>query len=399
MTDSPAPNAERNSPPALPEAEHGGSAYSLRELTGLLRRRWRFILATIAALLLLCTAYCLIAPSQFEASAKVALRMQPVSSLRVDTGETLAPASILSTPLQLETLANVLRSEQLSWRVITGLRLYASEAFSSKFPKQFPTFDAAKPTPEAQSYLLDAFAKGLHVHTLPRTLLIEIRFRSKDPTEAAAVVNALVQGYEAQEVEGRVEATATDSAWLGDQLKTLTARVEGQEKSLAEFERRHGFMTTQQTIPGGQPAETLRDSVVDAVDEAERQWVAASGERILRESLYREAQQGNPEEVLAANPELEAEMGPGGATLAQKLRTQLSEVDVELAQLKAEHGPNYPRVVELARAEADVNRQIAAEDANLLQAFERNLQSGCGGPRSAVAKGAGRANGRGIGAE
>ena len=380
MTDSPAPNVERNSLPARPEpeAERGRSAYSLLELRGLLYRRWRFLLGTILALLLLCTAYCLVAPNQYEASARVALRMQPVSSVRIDAAEMSAPVSILSTPLQLETLANVLRSEQLSWRVIVGLRLYASTAFSRKFSKEFPTFDPAKPTPEAQSYLLEAFAKRLHVHTLPRTLLIEIRFRSKDPAQSAAVVNAIVKGYEAQEVEGRMEATATDSVWLGEQLKTLTARVEEQEKSLAEFERRHGFMTTEQTVPGGQPTETLRDSVVDAVDEAERQWVAASGERILRESLFREAQQGNPEEVLAANPELEAEMGPGGATLAQKLRTQLSEIDVEMAQLKAEHGPNYPRVVELMRAEADVNRQIAAEDANLLQAFERSYKAAAG---------------------
>jgi polysaccharide export outer membrane protein len=358
--------------------ERGRNAYSLQEFSGLLRRRWRFVLGTIVALLLLCAAYCLVAPNQYEASAKVALRMQPVSSVRIDAAEMSAPVSILSTPLQLETLANVLRSEQLSWRVIVGLRLYTSASFSRKFTKQFPTFDPANPTPEAQSYLLDAFAKRLHIHTLPRTLLIEIRFRSKDPALSAAVVNALVKAYEAQEVEGRKEATATDSAWLGEQLRTLTARVEGQEKVLAEFERRHGFMTTQQTVPGGQPTETLRDSVVDAVDEAERQWIAASGERILRESLFREAQQGSPEEVLAANPELEAEMGPGGATLAQKLRTQLSEVDVELAQLKAEHGPNYPRVVELARAEADVNRQIAAVDANLLQAFERTYKVAVG---------------------
>ena len=375
MTDSPAANAEQNSVPALPEAERGRGMYSLLEFAGLLRRQWRFILGTIASLLLLCAIYCIVAPNQFEASAKVALRMQPASSLHVDIGETFAPASILSTPLQLETLANVLRSEQLSWRVITSQRLYTSAAFSRKFSEQFPTFDPAKPTPAAQGYLLDAFAKRLHVHTVPRTLLIEIRFRSKDPTQAATVVNSLVHEYQAQEVENRMSATANDSAWLGEQLKTMTATVDRQEKALAEFERKHGFMTTQQTVPGGQPTETLRDSVVDAVDEAERQWVAASGDRILRESLYREAQKGSPEEVLAANPELQSEMGPGGATLAQKLRAQLSEVDVEMVQLRAEHGPNYPRVVELVRTDEDINRQIAAEDANLLQAFERTYKS------------------------
>lgn len=345
--------------------------YSTQELAGLVRRRRWFCLGTMAGLLLLCLLYCFIAPNQYEASSRIALRMQPASSLTVDSAEILAPASILSTPLQLETMANVLRSEQLSWRVITGMRLYESTAFSRTFARRFPGFDATNPTPEAENYLLDTFAKRLHVHTLPRTLLIEIRFRSKDPAQAAAVVNTLVRDYQTQESESRFEATETASTWLDGQLKTLTSRVESQEKALAEFERKHGFMTTQQTMPGGQPAETLHDAVVDAVGDAERQWAAASGDRILRESLFREAQQGNPEQVLAANPELQAEMGPGGATLAQKLRTQLSEVNVEMAQLKAEHGPNYPRVVELARAEADLSQQISAEDANLLEAFQR----------------------------
>ncbi len=375
MADSLAPDAERNSLTALPKEVRARATYSIQEIAALLlRRRW-FCILTIAGLLSLCLLYCLLAPNQYEASAKVALRMQPASSLSVDAAESLAPASILSTPLQLETMANVLRSEQLAWRVITGMRLYESAAFSPKFVQRFAGFDPQEPTPEAQSYLLDAFAKRLHVHTLPRTLLIEIRFRSKDPAQAAAVVNTLVRGYEAQESESRIESTETASTWLEAQLRSLTARVEGQEKALAEFERKHGFMTTQQTMPGGQPTETLRDSVVDAVDEAERQWVAASGDRILRESLYREAQQGSPEQVLAANPELEAEMGPGGATLAQKLRAQLSEVDVEMAQLKAEHGPNYPRVVELTRAEADLHQQIGAEDADLLHAFERTYKA------------------------
>jgi uncharacterized protein involved in exopolysaccharide biosynthesis len=197
---------------------------------------------------------------------------------------------------------------------------------------------------------------------LPRTLLIEIRFRSKDPAQAAGVVNALINGFIAEEGESREDATRQASEWLGGQLKTLTGQLEEKEKRLGEFERQHGFLTSQQTMAGGTPEETVHDSAVREVDEAERFWAEASGERILREALFREAQQGDPEQVLAANPELKAEMGAGGAELAQQLRVRLSEVDVELAQLKAEHGPNYPRVVELARAAAEIELQIKAED-------------------------------------
>ena len=375
MADFPLPDIERKSRPASEMSRGESSSYSIRDLVGLFHRRRHFLLGTIGGLLLLCLIYCLIAPNQYEASARVALRMQPTSSLTVDAAETIAPASILSTPLQLETLANVLRSEQLSWRVICGLKLYESAAFSRDFARRFPGFDPEKPTPEAQGYLLEAFGKRLHVRSLPRTLLLEIRFRSKDPAQAARVVNSLIENFRAQEGESRVDATQEASKWLEGQLKALTAQVEEKEKQLAEFERRNGFMTTEEIGPGGQPGESLRASTVREVDEAERMWAQANGDRILREALYMQAKQGNPEQVLAVNPELQAEMGPGGAALAQQLRGRLSEVNVELAQLQAEHGPKFPRVVELTRAGQEVQGQIQAEDENLVKAFEQSWKA------------------------
>ena len=348
---------------------------SFREMGKLLRRRRNFVLSTLGGLLLLCLLYCLIAPNQYEAAARVALRMQSSSSLTVDAAEAMAPASILSTPLQLETLVNELRSEQLAWRVITGLRLYESASFSRNFLERFRGFDPLKPAPEAQSYLLETFAKRLKVRALPRTLLIEVRYRSKDAAQAAAVANAVVAGYIAEEAESRRDATHEASGWLEGQLGAMTAAVEAKEKRLAIFEREHNFMSQQQTVPGGQPVETLHDPTIFRVDEAGRQLAAASGDRILREALYKEAQQGNPELVLAANPELQAELGPGGATMVQQLRVHVSEVGVELAQLKAEHGPNYPRVVELERAQVDLQQQISAEDEKLLEAFERTWKA------------------------
>lgn len=366
------------------EASAESRSYSFHELMALCRRRRRFLLATVGGLLLLCLLYCLIAPNQYEARAEIALRIQPTSSLSVDAAETLAPASILSTPLQLETLVNVLRSEQLEWRVITNLKLYEAEGFARDFKRKFPGFDVRKPGAEAQAYLLESFSKRLRVSTLPRTLLVEIRFRSRDPALAAAVVNELIRDFMAQESEARAGATLQASEWLQGQLDALTAKVELENKRLAEFERQHGFMSLQQTTEGGRPMETLHDPAIQQVDEAGRLLAAASGDRILREALYRQAQLGNPEQVLAANPELQAEMGPGGAALVQQLRTHLSEIAVELAQLKVEHGPNYPRVVELERAALDLDAQIKAEDANLVEAFGRTWKAA--GDREALLK-------------
>jgi len=371
VADAPVPEIESKPRLVTETGRTKSHSYSILEFAGLVRRRRWFLACAVGGLLLLCLLYCLIAPNQYEASAKIALRMQPSSLLTVNTAEAVAPASILSTPLQLETLVNVLRSERLEWKVLTELKLYDSPAFVRNFGARFPRFTPEKPGAEAQSYLLDRFAKRLKVSTLPRTLLIEVRFRSKDPALSAKVANELIRAYQTEESDSRTEATRDASAWLAGQLTSLTAEVEGKEKRLAELERQHGFMTTQQTTAGGQPTEILNDPNTQQLDEIGRLLAAAEGDRILREALLRQAQLGNPEQVLAANPELQAEMGPSGAALAQQLRGRLSEAAVEMAQLQVEHGPNYPRLVELERSRQDIETQIKVEDANLMDGFRR----------------------------
>jgi uncharacterized protein involved in exopolysaccharide biosynthesis len=181
-----------------------GSSISFRELSELLLRRRNLVGSIVSGLLLLCLLYCLITPNQYEASARIALRQGPASSLSFDSSEPLAVASLLSAPLQLETLADVFRSDRLAWRVITGEKLYLNAGFVTGFTRRFPGFDPGAPADnaayaQAQSYLLERFQKRLHVQTLPRTLLIQIRFRSKDPALSAEVVNALISAYGQQD--------------------------------------------------------------------------------------------------------------------------------------------------------------------------------------------------------
>ena len=105
-------------------------ATSLRGLVEVVVRRRRMVLGIESGLLLLCLLYCLIAPNQYEASAKVALRTAPASVLNLDAASPLAAASILSAPLEQETVANYLRSDELAWRVIQDLKLYQAAAFN-----------------------------------------------------------------------------------------------------------------------------------------------------------------------------------------------------------------------------------------------------------------------------
>jgi polysaccharide export outer membrane protein len=352
-----------------------GSA-SLREAWQVMWRRRRLIALIETALLLACLLYCLIAPNQYEAKARVELRTAPQSSLNLEAQEeALASASILSAPLTLETLASVLRSDQLAWRVIVALRLYEQPGFRGRFPKRFPDFNAARPTPAAQAWLLDRFAARLRVQTTPHTLLVEVRFRCHDAALSATVVNALIRAYQEQEIESQVQATAQASGWLNGQLANLKARVDSDQQRLAEFEAQHGIVSTPEVQANGLEGETAHDSALLEIDELSRQLVAATTDRILSEAEYRAASGGDPEMVMASDPHLQAENAGFATALLEQIHARRSDLEQEQAQLSAEHGPSFPRVVEIGRQIEDLDRQKKAEDAKLVERFRDNWQT------------------------
>lgn len=305
----------------------------------------------------------------------MALRTAPAAPLGIDAAEPSAAASLLSAPLQLETLANVFRSDQLAWRAITELKLYQAPGFKGRFDSKFPGFRAESPAPVAQDWLLERFEQRLHVQTLPRTLVIQIRFRSIDPALSAAVVNELIRAYGREEIESRMQATADATGWLEGQLQELKARVEQDRQRLAAFQMEHGILSSPETLPNGEPGDTQHNSTLLEVDELGRQLVAATTERILREAEFRAASQGDPELVFASNPRLQAESGSFATALLEQLRNRRSELEQEQAQLSLEHGPKFPRVVEIYRQMEEIDRQAKAEDTKLVERFRDAFQT------------------------
>jgi polysaccharide export outer membrane protein len=351
------------------------STMSLRDLGEVLLRRRRLIGSVVGGLLVACLIYCLAAPNQYEASAKVALSTAPASALSLDAPESFSAASILSTPVQQETLANVFRSDQLAWKVIANLKLYQAPGFMGSFPSRFPDFRPETPAADAQSWLLERFQHRLRVEVLPRTLLLQIRFRSRDAALSASVVNALIAAYGQQDSEARVQATAQATTWLESQLQLLKSRVDQDEQRLAAFQREHNLLTTPETLANGQLGSSQHTSVVLEIDELGQQLVAASTDRILREAEYHAAQQGDPELVFASDPHLQAESGSFATALLQQIHARSSELEQEQTQLTIEHGPNFPRVVEVRRQLQDLDQQKKAEDAKLLGRFRGAWQT------------------------
>ncbi len=314
-----------------------------------------------------CVLYCLIAPKEFEASARIALRSSPATTIGLDGANGANSTAFASDQTQLETLADVFRSDQLAWAVICDQTLYLAPGFAGGFEKGF---QGAPQGPEAQAYLLERFRKRLNVRTLPRTLIVQIRFRSRDPALSAAVVNGLIRVHNQQETASRQKATEEATASLASQLNALKSRVAAEDKRLVEFQQHHGLLDTPETLANGQPGEVHHNAVFVEVDDLGRELDAATGERIVREAEYRAAMRGGPESVVTSNPRLQGETSSTPWALLQQLHARRSNLEQEESQLGTEHGPNFPRIVEIRAELRDLDRQTTAEDARLLSRFQ-----------------------------
>ncbi len=283
--------------------------------------------------------------------------------------------SLASGQTQLETLASVLRSDQLAWRVILDTKLYRAPAFFGRFLLRFPQFRLDQPSPEAQAYLLGRFQDRLHIRTIPRTLLLEIDFRCGDPALSADVVNALIHAYERQEAQARVQATGQAAGWLQDQLGELKAKADHENDRLATFQKQHGILIAPATLSNGQAGAVQHVSALLEVDELGRALAAASTDRILREAEYRAASQGDPELVLASEARTPGESGDLSIATFRQIHARRGELEEEQAQLSLERGPNFPRVVEIHEQSQDLDRQLQAADDKLRERYRKAWQT------------------------
>lgn len=357
------------------EAKRGDSVTSLHSLALVLFRHRRFVFIVIGGLALACVVYCLLAPNIYEASARVALRAAPASTLDLNSTANANSAAFASSQTQLETLADVFRSDQLAWAVIVQLQLYRSPGFVGRFGKQFLDMHPETPSPEAQSYLLERFQEGLLVRTLPRTLILQIRFRSHDAALSTAVVNDLIRMYIQRNSDARVQATTEASTLLRDQLSVLKSRVDKDDARLIAFQQKHGLLDTPEILANGQPGDVQHTATLVAIDNLNRELVAATAERVQREAEYRAAQRGNPELVVASNPHLQVQNGAFATALLQQLHARHSDLEQEASQLSTEHGPGFPRVVEIQAQLKDLDRQMKAEDARLVTQFKQTWET------------------------
>jgi capsular exopolysaccharide synthesis family protein len=253
-------------------------------------------------------------------------------------------------PTDLETEVRILQSDLLALQVIRQLNLDKRPEFGgSSAPVQPLAPDPLLTDSARTSSLLGTFHGGLKVMVRPNTRIIEIHFVSPNAQLAAQIVNTLSTTYIEQNFQTKYQSTMQASDWLSKQLVDLQMKVETSQEKLVKYQKEHEILGVDEK----------QNIITSKLDELNKQLTDAEADRMQKEAVYRQVQDGDPDTVAAA---LGAIGSTGNAiSLLDRLRSQQADLRIQVAQLNTQFGPAYPKLAQLNNQLKQVDSEIQTE--------------------------------------
>jgi capsular exopolysaccharide synthesis family protein len=299
--------------------------------------------ATLVACVLVAGAYLAFARKVFVASATVLIRQnapRPFSDDRAAGGE---------SETYLQTQADVFRSAAVLRRALEGVGY-----------RSMKTFAGAAAAGDPVSWLQRGGA-GFKVEAGRKSDVVTVTVESTDGTEAATVVNAVVDAYVA-------EAASRQRAMGGEMVGVLRAekvaldrQLGGDVAAMIEVKRRNGVLSFRDDRTNA--AVERMSSLSGSLTAAEIATIELRAqERFAREML------GDRAAVSAFVEGQQAKGRDAGDHEYEELRRQLVQTALALASNAPIVGLNHPRLQALESAMASLRQQIAEKERGIAAA-------------------------------
>ena len=337
------------SPASVPAQPATITPADLRKM--LFKRKWIVLLAMLGGLAVAFYHIETTVP-QYEATARINIDLGKSTNIGIEN--LVQQNNLYGEPdEELQTQAQIMRSQTVAWNAINMLDLYNKPPFSQIFTK--PPVNGQLTTVQRDA-MVGIFQGSTKIDVVPNTGLVDVSFQSPDPKVAMDAANAIVQAYTDRDLQSRYQGTTHVSEWLAGQLTGLKKQVETNQKALSDYVQQHNLIPTE--AGGG-------SLVTDNLNTVNGQLAEAKADRIVKEARYKMAQ--------TRNPELLTSVAPG--TILSSLRSQQADLMVQEAQLRSKFGPEYPKVHELDKQLVSIQSDIDSEINNLTARFREEYNT------------------------
>ncbi len=211
----------------------------------------------------------------------------------------------------------------------------------------------------SQGALVDAFLSRVSVVPVPSSHLVDVYVEAADPKFAAQAVDTLASQYVKQNLDFRLQSTDKTLTWLNKELDRQQARVEADERAMAEYRERQDALSL----------EDRQNIVVSRLNQLNDAVTQAKTTLMQKESLYHQVQQaltqGGPDTVsqILQDPYI------------QNLMSHLAELQREKARLSERYGDKHPAIIKVNAGIADAKKQLDAATAKSVEAIRNDYES------------------------
>jgi capsular exopolysaccharide synthesis family protein len=183
-----------------------------------------------------------------------------------------------------------------------------------------------------------------------------IKMRASDPVKAARIVDAVAQGYLAEQLDAKLSSTRQASIWLQQQVDQVGTQLKEQSAALQAERAASGL-----NVAGGS---SLADQQVTSLSSQLSQARA--------ELAARQARAGSRDSLgISGSDGVSDVMGSGAV---QALRAREGEVQRRISELAVRYGPSHPQM-QVAREQLnDIRRQIQEEMGRVSRGSVNELQ-------------------------
>ncbi len=340
-------------PPTEPAA-HSGASFVPSEQQRSLMDVWRVLIKrryTVLIVTILCLAgaayYAYHTRPVYESMARIDIEPSNSSNMVLQNMQSLANAATGGQSQQnsndLQTEIQILQSNSVLFRTALRLNLLSRLMASANKgkPVRAPVLLGPITEPERRT-MINFIRDGLSVALIQNTNVVEVRYRNTDPKLAAAVVNQLLATYSNEVLRLKYDRSAQVSDWLQKQLGGLKQQAADAQHQLADYERTHNIVGTDQNT----------NLTIQTLGLISGDLESAEANRISAEARMHEFD--------SLNPNLKALMSDNPAL--GTLVTQLSTLQTQRAELASRFGKNYPQMqqlkVEIQNVQAQINNQV-----------------------------------------
>ncbi|MDB5632170.1 MAG: exopolysaccharide biosynthesis protein, partial [Tardiphaga sp.] len=242
----------------------------LREMARILRRRWTVLALPALVLVTLALIYIMVVSTLYTATSTVLV--DPRRASVVETNQSVL-SNFGTDDATIESQTLLIQSVAILQRVVDKLKLTEDPEFIPQpglldpikrlFSSDGPSSGlSAEDAARARS--VEILQRRMKVTRQGTTFLVDINISSESPQKAAAIANAIAEGYFEEQVRAKFDATRIAANWLNGQIDALKSRVVTSEQAVENYRAANNLAVSQGVTVNDQQITDLNNKLIAA---------------------------------------------------------------------------------------------------------------------------------------